>query len=59
MKSYILTLSILFTAFLGMSASGEPTGNAGDNLDLNAVMELFKESMSSHRSLGKYFIILT
>jgi len=46
MKSYIFTLSILFTAFFAMSAADEPTGNAGDNLDLNAVMELFKDSKS-------------
>lgn len=45
MKSYILTLSIAFTAFFGMSADDQ-LGKSGDNLDLNAVLELFKESES-------------
>jgi len=46
MKVLILISGILFTSFTGFSLETDTLGTAGDDLDLYAVMELFKDSES-------------
>ncbi|MFT6245845.1 MAG: hypothetical protein ACJA0U_003143 [Salibacteraceae bacterium] len=46
MKNTILLLCMSFFASTAMATEADSTGLEGDNLDLNAVLELFKESES-------------
>ena len=46
MKALILITSILFLSSTGFSLETDTLGTAGDDLDLYAVMELFKDSES-------------
>lgn len=46
MKNAILLLCLSFVATAAMATDADSTGLEGDNLDLNAVLEIFKESES-------------
>ena len=46
MKTFTLIISSLLISLTGFSINSDSLGMAGDNLDLNAVMELFKNSES-------------
>jgi len=46
MKNAILLLCLSFVASTAMATEADSTGLEGDNLDLNAVLEIFKESES-------------